>query len=194
LTVLEDCQLVVREEDPFRHGRGYYRIAEPLVTFYEAVMRPAWTRLERRQPERAWSLAKQRFQSQVVGPHFELLCREFAIDADDEVFGDTPGSVAAGTVADPDRRTQIQLDVVVLAPAEPGKRTRVLSLGEAKWGETMTPRHLDRLGRARDLLAVKGYDTRETVLACYGAGGFDSDLRAAASRRDVALFDVADLY
>lgn len=139
---------MTKEEDPFRHGRAHYRIAEPLITFYEAVMRPAWTRLERRQPERAWSQGRQRFLAQVVGPHFEFLCREFALDVDDDVFGGSPGLVAAGTVAEPGRRTQIQLDVVALAPAVPGEPRRVLSLGEAKWGETMTARHLDRLRRA----------------------------------------------
>jgi DnaJ-class molecular chaperone len=30
--------LLVREEDVFRSGRSRYRIAEPLVTFYEAVL------------------------------------------------------------------------------------------------------------------------------------------------------------
>jgi len=113
---------------------------------------------------------------------------------DDEVFGGAPGEVAAGTVADPGQRSQIQLDVVVFAPAVPGEPRRILSLGEAKWGETMTGRHLDRLRRARDLLAPKGYHTRDTVLACYGANGFDDDLRAASRRGDVTLIDVADLY
>lgn len=194
LTVLEDCQLVTKEEDPFRHGRARYRIAEPLITFYEAVMRPAWSRLERRQPQRVWQEGRQRFLAQVVGPQFEHLCREFALDVEQDVFGGSPGLVAAGTVADPARRTQIQLDVAVLAPAVPGESRRILSLGEVKWGETMTCRHLDRLRRARDLLALKGYDTRGAVLACYGAGGFDDDLRAAAGRGDARLFDVADLY
>lgn len=194
LAVLEDCRLVAREPDAFRHGRAHYRIAEPLITFYEAVMRPSWTRLERRQASRAWSEAKPRFGSHVVGPHFEALCREYAFDADDELFGGPPGEVAAGTVADPQRRTQLQVDVVVFAPPSPGKPRQVRSLGEAKWGEQMTLRHLDRLRRARDLLAAKGYDAHDAVLTCYGAAGFDPDLRAAARRGDALLRDVSDLY
>ncbi|MPZ25652.1 MAG: ATP-binding protein [Micromonosporaceae bacterium] len=194
LTVLEDSRLIVREADPFRHGRAHYRIAEPLITFYEAVMRPAWTRLERRQTVRAWSEARQRFLAQVVGPHFESLCREYALDVDDGSFGGTPGDVVAGTVADPERRSQIQLDVVVFAPAVPGEPGRILSLGEAKWGEAMTGRHLDRLRRARNLLALKGYDTDQAVLACYGAGGFGEDLQTAARRREATLVSLSDLY
>lgn len=39
----------------------------------------------------------------------------------------------------------------------------------------MTAGHVDRLRRARDLLSVKGYDTRDTVLACYSGAGFHDD-------------------
>jgi hypothetical protein len=194
LTVLEDSRLVAREEDPFRHGRASYRIAEPLITFYEAVMRPAWPRLERRQASRAWAESTQRFRAQVVGPHFEALCREYAFDAGDELFGGVVAEVAAGTVADPARRTQIQLDVAVLAPASPGEPRRILSVGEVKWGDRLTGRHLARLRRARDLLVQKGYEARDAVLACYGASGFDDDLQAAALRGEAALVGVADLY
>lgn len=58
----------------------------------------------------------------------------------------------------------------------------------------MTRRHLDRLRQARDLLTAEGFDTRNTVLACYGGNGFDDDLRAASRRGEVALIGVADLY
>lgn len=37
-------------------------------------------------------------------------------------------------------------------------------------------RHVERLRRARDLLADRGFDTSETVLACYSAAGFNNDL------------------
>lgn len=48
LTVLEDAGLLVREPDLLHTGRSSYRIAEPLVTFYQAIMRPTWTALEQR--------------------------------------------------------------------------------------------------------------------------------------------------
>ncbi len=53
------------------------------------------------------------------------------------------GEVAADVVADPLRRAQIQVDVAVLTPDEPGRPRRVLSLGEAKWDkghESQPPR------------------------------------------------------
>ncbi|MEW1842686.1 ATP-binding protein [Nonomuraea angiospora] len=182
LSVLEDSQLIAREEDAFRKGRSLYRICEPLIVFYEAVMRREWTRLERGRTEAAWSNSRATFLSQVVGPHFEALCREWAMFAEEEVFGELPGRVAAGAVADPHNRTQIQVDVAVLAQEEPGRPQRILSLGEAKWDKVMTAGHVDRLRRARDLLSVKGYDTRDTVLACYSGAGFHDDIPEGVRR------------
>jgi AAA+ ATPase superfamily predicted ATPase len=195
LTVLEDSQLIAREADPFRAGRSFYRIREPLIGFYEAVMRREWTRLDRGDSAGAWRNAQSAFLAQVVGPHFETICREWAASYGADVFGDVPGEVAAGVVADPARRTQIEVDVAVLAVSEPGRPQRVLSLGEAKWNTRMTAGHLDRLRRARDLLSVKGYDTAETRLACYSGAGFDDSLRDAA-RADphVCLIGLDTLY
>jgi hypothetical protein len=125
----------------------------------------------------------------------ESLCREWALDAGDGAFGDWPGTVAAGVVPDPANRTQIQVDVAVLGPEASGEPQRILSLGEAKWDKVMTPGHVRRLRRARDLLAVKGYDTSTTKLTCYSGAGFDDDLRAEA-RRDklIQLVGLDTLY
>jgi AAA+ ATPase superfamily predicted ATPase len=195
LTVLEDTQLVTRETDPFRKGKSLYRICEPLITFYEAVMRREWTRLERGDARGAWRNSQATFLSQVVGPHFETICRDWATGVDAGVFGDLPGCVAAATVPDPVNRTQTEVDVAVLAAEDPGQPRRVLSLGEAKWDKVMTPRHLARLRRARDLLSVRGFDTSETVLACYSGAGFDDDLRSLAAREPrTLLVDLDRLY
>jgi hypothetical protein len=194
LTVLEDCGLLRREPDVFRRGRSAYRIAEPLITFYQVVMRPRWGLLESGRAANVWTDAKARFAAQVVGPHFERLCRESATMAPVETFGGLPGEVGAGVVADPARRSRIEVDVVVLAVAVPGEPRRVLSLGEAKWGEVMGLRHVERLRRARDLLAGKGYDTRDTVIACYGGAGFDAALSAAAGDSRILAVGPDDLY
>ena len=195
LSVLEDSQLISHEADPFRKGRPTYHIQEPLISFYEAVMRREWTRLERGDPAGAWRGAQATFSSQVVGPHFESLCREWALDAGENAFGDWPGTIAAGVVPDPANRTQIQVDVAVLGSEIPGEPQRVLSLGEAKWGKVMTPGHVKRLRRARDLLAVKGYDTSRTKLTCYSGAGFDDDLQAEAREDDlVHLVGLDTLY
>jgi hypothetical protein len=181
LTVLEDCGLLRREPDLFRQGRSVYRIAEPLIVFYQVIMRPRWGLLESGRTAAVWRDARPRFHAQILGPHFEQLCREFAAAAPPEVFGGLPAEIGAGVVADPARKSQLEIDIVVLAPADPGEPRRVLSLGEAQWGEVMGSRHVERLRRARDLLAGRGFDTRETVLACYSGTGFDPQLHALTS-------------
>jgi len=154
-----------------------------------------WARLELGGGPDVWPGARARFLSQVVGPHFEAICRDYAITAGPAVFGGHPGEVGSGVVADPANRTQIEVDVVVLAPAEHGRPRRVLSLGEAKWDRVMDARHVERLRRAQRLLAVRGYDTGATVIALYSGAGFSPDLRAAGGAvRQIGLDQIyADL-
>jgi hypothetical protein len=194
LNVLEDCGLLRREPDVFRSGRSRYRVADPLINFYQVVMRPQWGLLESGRGRPVWQAAAAWFSAPVLGPHFEQLCREFALAAPAELFGALPGEVGSGVVADPARRSQIEVDIVVFAPAAPGEPRRTLSLGEAKWGDVLGARHLDRLRRARDLLASRGYDTRDTVLACYGGAEFDRDLSMLGGRDHVLALGLDDLY
>jgi hypothetical protein len=79
LMVLADSGLLRTQPDVFRAGRSVYRVAEPLITFYQVVMRAQWGVLESGRAETVWRAAKARFLSQVVGPHFEQMCREFAL-------------------------------------------------------------------------------------------------------------------
>jgi uncharacterized protein len=88
----------------------------------------------------AWRNSQPTFLAQVAGPHFETICRDWAQTSGVEAFDGARGEVAAGVVADPLRRSQIQVDVAVFAPDDavfapddPGRPRRVLSLGEAKW-------------------------------------------------------------
>ena len=194
LNVLEDAGLVAKETDIFRSGRTRYRITEPLITFYEAIMRPRWADLELGLGAEVWADARATFGSQIAGPHFEALCREFARAEGRRIFGAPAGEVAAGTVADPEHRTQIEVDVAVLGPARPGEPRQVISLGEAKWGKVMGLRHIERLRRARALLTVKGYDTAGTTLACYSGAGFDPALQAIGGSGDVLLVGADRLY
>jgi uncharacterized protein len=196
LTVLEDAALIVREPDLFRGGRATYRITEPLITFYEAVMRRRWPELELGLAEAVWEAAQRTFSAQVAGPHFEAICRSFATVDGVGLFGELPAEVGHGAINDQANRTQIEVDVAVLAVPTPDKPRRILSLGEAKWGEVMGLRHLARLARARDLLAIKKYDTSGTVLACYSAAGFDQDLRDQVAREPgkILLVGPGELY
>ncbi|GGP00678.1 ATP-binding protein [Nonomuraea glycinis] len=189
LNVLEDSCLLRREPDVFHPSRSVYRVCEPLINFYQVVMRPRWGLLESGRAAAVWKDARARFSGQVLGPHFEEICRAFARTED--VFGELPGEVGAGVITDPVRREQIEVDVAVFAPAMPGEPRRVLSLGEVKWGKAMGPGHSARLRRARELLAAKKYDVRDTVLACYSGVGFDGEL---GSEGDVRAVGLGELY
>jgi uncharacterized protein len=93
LTVLEDSQLITREADPFRKGRSLCRIFRKSRSLYRTAHR-------------------------LLGG---TSCREWALSpAGDDAFGEPPGEVAAGVVADPLRCSQIQVDVAVFAFARPG--------------------------------------------------------------------------
>jgi AAA+ ATPase superfamily predicted ATPase len=194
LNVLEDAGLVCRDPDIFRKGRSTYRIAEPLITFYQSIMRPQWTALELGAAYQVWEGSRARFLAAVVGPHFEQICRDWLATAEG-VLPERPTIVGSGVTPGSASREQVQVDVVALSPSWPGREQRLLSLGEAKWGRRLGLRHLDRLANARQILAGHGLDTSETVLGLYSSGGFDDDLRAtAAARRDVLLVDAARLY
>jgi uncharacterized protein len=72
---------------------------------------------------------------------------------------------------------------------------RFVSLGEARWGETMDTGHLDRLRRARDLLSVEGCQTAGTILARYSGTGFGEGLKTlAASEPRILLVGLDRLY
>jgi uncharacterized protein len=193
LNVLEDCGLISRNLDVFRKGRSTYQICEPLLSFYQAVMRPRWPALELGGAERAWADANQAFLTQVVGPSFERICRDWALAHG--VFAELPAGAGSGVITDSAGKTQIQVDVAVLAVAEPGLPRRVLSLGEAKWGKRPGLHQLRRLSRAREILTLQGYDTSRTLLSLYSGTGFDAELVAAAEAdARITLVDADQLY
>jgi AAA+ ATPase superfamily predicted ATPase len=197
LTVLEDIGLLSRESDAFRANRSSYRIAEPLITFYHAVMRPVWPELEHsRDLAQTWARARKRFNGNVLGPHFERLCREWTWHmAPPSLLGDHPSHVSAGTVPDPANQTSHQLDVVAVGLSDDGS-SPLLAIGEAKWNDVMGLGHLERLRRIRVLLADQGRaNAAQAKLACYSAAGFTGPLREiAAESDDVVLVDLQQLY
>ena len=194
LNVLEDSHLLVREPDALRAGKSQYRVTEPLITFYEAVMRPSWERLESGQAHEVWSESAERFAAQVAGPQFEAMCREFMIGPGRALLSSPVGEVGSGVVTDSAARQQIEIDVVVKRPGS-GRGPAALSLlGEVKWGAVMGLPHLDRLRRARELLAGRGMDTNECLLACFSGAGFSDALLAQAASGDVVLVGLDELY
>jgi uncharacterized protein len=199
INVLEDAGLITRDADMFRDNRSTYRIAEPLITFYHAIMRPVWSQLERPgNAARVWRASKERFSEKVLGPHFEQICRTWTLNyADPNLLGGLPANVGHGTLNDAANKTAHEVDVVVTGVAETGNgRTPLLAIGEAKWGEVMGARHLERLRRINTLLDVHGrYDMSQTRLMCFSGAGFTGGLRElAAADGGILLVGASELY
>lgn len=195
--MLEDSGLIAKEPDAFRDNRTTFSITEPLLTFYHAVMRPIWSDLEHAQDAaRLWERSRRRFVGNVLGPHFEHVCRYWTRHfAHEQLLGDFAHRVQRGTVNDPERKTSHELDVVVYGLDDAGRQP-ILAIGEAKWGETMGTGHLDRLRHIRSLLTTQRRPGAESArLTCYSAAGFTDELRAEADADPaVILVDAAALY
>jgi uncharacterized protein len=197
LNVLMDCGLVHQQPDAFRANKATYEIAEPLITFYHAVMRPIWSDLAHtRNPERLWGRSESRFTSNVLGPHFEQLCRYWTrYFAPEEITGGFPARVEPGTVNDPGSKKTQEIDVAAFA-VDDGGREAILAIGEAKWHATMSLAHLERLRHIRGLLTAQGRHGAATArLLCFSGVGFTAELRDEAARSgEVRLLTSADLY
>jgi uncharacterized protein len=197
LTVLQDIGMITHDPDAFRRNRSAYRIAEPLIAFYHAVMRPHWGDLER--PGRApavWRRVQPTFRSKVVGPHFERMCREWARwYAEPETCGGHPSRVDSGTVPDPAAKTTHEVDVAAFGQDDTG-REELLAIGEAKWSDVMGLGHLRRLEHIRDLLRARdGVRAERTRLFLFSGAGFTDDLRRLAETDpSIQLIDAVRLY
>jgi hypothetical protein len=197
--VLEDTGLIMREADMFRENRSTYRIAEPLIAFYHAIMRPVWSQLERPgNAARVWRASGERFSTKVLGPHFEQVCRAWTLNyADPHRLGGLPANVGQGTLNDAANKTAHEVDVVVTGVADnTNDKAPLLAIGEAKWGEVMGTRHLERLRRIKSLLDAHGrYETSQTRLMCFSGTGFTDGLRELAVGDDsILLVSVGELY
>lgn len=196
LSVLEDAGLLARDVDAFRPGRSVYRISEPLIAFYHAIMRPEWSRLERRgQAAQVWRDSARRFTTAVVGPRFEQICRDWMqAYAPPGINGVPVSQVGSGVINDPEQKKSHQIDVAAFGNGPDGRRV-LLAIGEAKWAETIGLGHLDRLRRVRDLLVRAGHPGAETArLVLFGSTEPSQHLRAPAARTEVQLIGLNELY
>lgn len=190
LAVLVEAGFLERAEDPLRRGRPQYRVAEPIVRFHHAVMRPRWAALQRRAVD--WPRVRATFAAQVLGPAFEEVCRSWTERfAAAETLGGEVELVGHTVLTDPGARTSHEVDVLAVGTADDGTRG-VLAVGEAKVGEVVTHRHLDRLRRVRARLGDRAVDGCR--LLCFGGAGFSADLLTGDLPADVVLVDLERLY
>ena len=196
LLVLERAGFVRRDEDLLLSKRPLIRIADPYLRFHHAVVRPDLARFESHELTEAWVEARPRFESNVLGPHFEDLARVWTGRfASRRTLGGRPSRVGFTQINDAANRSRMELDVVAVSGNSTADRPTVLAIGEAKGGSTKRGiADLRRLERGRALVAERA-DAFGTRLLLFSRAGFEPDLVSEArARRDVELIDLARLY
>lgn len=200
LEVLMTAGFVNREDDLLLARSPVFRVADPIVRFHELITRRHQALLEDRKPEEVWRLAGDTFRSQIIGPHFEAICRTWtARYAATETLGGEVGPVRALQVNDRASKIGFEVDVVAAtAETSSGKRKTLQVLGEAKgMASPCGVGELERLDRASVLLGEKsGVRLAPTLKKLlFALRGFEPELVMVASRRpDVELVDLQRLY
>ncbi|SEQ04700.1 AAA family ATPase [Streptomyces radiopugnans] len=194
LELLHESGLLGAEPDALRPNVTRLRIAEPLLAFEYAVVRPRRSSAEREDADALWHRARPVFETEVAAPHFAQVCRDWASGyAGSGVFGEAPATALHGSPAHPPPDAAPAAEVVVRGPA--GERPgALLSVGLARWDEVLDVAHLERLRRLIAHLAARGEDTARTRPACYSGAGFTPALRAAEADGEVVLVGLDRLY
>lgn len=191
LSTLESTGYISRRVDLVR-GRSSIGVCDPIIRFDRLITAPRTGQLELGRAEQVWRATRDTFRSQILGPHFEELAREWVhrFAPDELARPDGFGEVGTANVHDNAGRAKYEVDVLALQ----GKT--VTFIGEAKaTGQRQGLPALARLQQIRDALERLDYRTDETVLGVFSLTGFTPELQAA-TRGDtgVALVDLARLY
>lgn len=196
LGLLREHGLLYSEPDAFRPSLIRLRVAEPLLTFEHAVVRPHRSALAQQDSVAVWKHVRPEFDSLVARSHFAQICRDWALHfAGPDTLGAPPRSAAHGSVADSAHPGGKELAAEVVVRGHGGVRNgSLLSVGLARWDEVMDLAHLERLRGLLDILADRGEDTTRTRPACYSGAGFSPALRAAEAQGEVVLVDLDRLY
>lgn len=198
LEVMSTAGFLLRREDLLADRRPRYLVADPIMRFHQLINRRHRGRLEDRRALEVWAEAEPTYRSQIVGPHFETICRVWADRyASASTLGAPTGPSASLQVNDRRSRQSFELDVVALRRGTRSGGTETIQvIGEAKT-HRLDVGALERLDRLADLLAGRSgvalAATAKRLL--FSAQGFSKDLSAAArARPDVELIDLGRLY
>ncbi|HEY7915647.1 MAG TPA: ATP-binding protein [Acidimicrobiales bacterium] len=196
LEVLIQSGFLIEHDDMLRARRPWYTLADPIVRFEELITTPCRALLEERDVHTAWSESAETFSANILGPHFEHICRRWTAQHSAGRFGEDVGEVGSAVINDGGGRSQHELDVVALRRGRrKNARPKLAVLGEAKSSNrARNMGDLERLERIKELLGGRA-DVSTTSLALFGRSGFNRTLAAAAEARpDVHLVDLKELY
>ena len=201
LKMMTTAGLVVRDHDLLTTRRPIYRIADPIVRFGQLVTRRHMALLEDRRATEVWSRAASTYRSNVVGPHFEWICRRWVNRyASPETLGGLTGPAHRLQINHRDRHRSFELDIAAAREPPDGghgtTRVWLQAIGEAK-AARLGSTDLHRLDRIAGLLAEhrRVSPAPEIKLLLFSLRGFTPELVTAARHRpDVELVDLPRLY
>jgi AAA+ ATPase superfamily predicted ATPase len=195
LGVLRRAGFIAYDEDVLLRRKPVVSIADPIIRFHHTITLPRLQLFQRRgRAAQGWAQAEATYSSQILGPHFESIARDWTITSLSQHAGIPVGWTGTTTVACRDHGRNHQVDVVSLRPGDMPRTSsaRVTLIGEAK--STSHPRgraDLSRLVHIRDLLGPRAEDA---ALAIFSRTGFDDDLAEAQARGEVTLVTLEDMY
>lgn len=195
LDVLTTAGFVRKDDDVLLQRRPVLRIVDPVVRLHELVVAPRLAAFEDRRARPAWDDAQPTVRTQLYGPAFEALAREWtARYAADETLGGPVGEVGKTVVNNSAGRAQHEVDIFALAAGQrrQDRQATVRVIGAAKDSDRPRTRSdLLRLEHIRALLVARGVDATGAKLLVFGRSGFDRELTDAANTRsDVELVDL----
>jgi len=197
LNVLRDIGLVSCEQDAIVQRRPSYRVSDPMLRFYHAIILPRLRDLEAGRGRQVWSESEGAFSTLVAGPHFEDMARWWTGNyANQRGFAPPLSIVASAVVNDPAGRARHQVDVAGLTATGRGELRTIAVLGEAKWQRTpVGAQELDRLAAIRAVVNSSGKaDAANARLLLFSASGFTESLRRRAAQEGAVLVDLETLY
>ncbi len=195
LSVLRRAGFVAYDEDMLLNRKPVVSIADPVIRFHHAITLPRLQLFQRRgRAAEGWAQAKPTYSTQILGPHFESLAREWSITSFEKHTGIPVGWTGTTTVSCREHGQGHQLDVVSLRPGDMPRTSaaRVALLGEAK--STNRPRNTAGLRRLAHIRNLLGSRAEGATLALFSRTGFDDDLRELGVRGEVTLVSLTDMY
>jgi hypothetical protein len=190
--VLESAGYLTRAHDLLRQRKPVISVCDAVIRFDRLITAPHLGQLELGRAQPVWRAAASTFRSNILGPHFEELARDWVHRfAPDELNRPTGfGEVGFGSVQDNSGRAKHDIDVLAVE----GDHIRLIGEAKATVARRGVP-DLERLDVIRALLARDGHGTEETITALFSTTGFTTDLvRSAAARDDVELVDLERMY
>lgn len=186
LAALQAAGLIARIPNPLRSRRDRYELADPHLRFWLGVISPHRSRLRAGAAEEVWAnLRETTWPSQILGPRWEAVARDFIAGGGVKGIGEEHGDVIGVTTAsDPAKRQSHEVDLVAVRDGE------VVAIGEAKL-RALGEDDLNRLLRIREL-----FNAPHATIVLASASGVDLPVSKAgeSGAEGIVTVDPLDVY